>query len=99
MELIGIIIASLVNMFVHSTVAWECSLHTFDILYAFTHDQTLCLVYEDFYLAIGLTFYSTISVIKLKKCGICLAMYTRSLTVCNDSKLICLYLAPLEQNH
>jgi len=62
MELIGIIIASLVNMFVHSTVAWECSLHTFDILYAFTHDQTLCLVYEDFYLAIGFIFYEFINI-------------------------------------
>ena len=28
----------------------------FDILYAFTHDQTLCLVYEDFYLSVGFTF-------------------------------------------
>ena len=31
--------------------------HTCDILYAFTHAQTLYLVYEDFYLSIGYTFY------------------------------------------
>ena len=30
-------------------------------LYAFAHDQTLCLVYEDFYLAIGFIFYELIN--------------------------------------
>jgi len=34
--------------------------HTLDILYAFMYDQTLCLVYEDFYFAIGSTFYRAI---------------------------------------
>jgi len=29
-------------------------------MYAFTPDQTLCLVYEDFYLAIGYIFYDGI---------------------------------------
>ena len=36
--------------------------HTLDILYAFTHDQTLCLVYEDFYLSIDSTFYRFITI-------------------------------------
>jgi hypothetical protein len=31
-------------------------------MYAFTHGQTLCLVYEDFYLAIGFTFYEYIKI-------------------------------------
>jgi hypothetical protein len=29
-------------------------------MYAFTPGQPLCLVYEDFYLAIGYTFYDAI---------------------------------------
>ncbi len=30
-------------------------------MYAFTHGQPLCFVYEDFYLAIGFTFYEFIN--------------------------------------
>jgi hypothetical protein len=30
-------------------------------MYAFTHGQPLCLVYEDFYLAGGFTFYEFIN--------------------------------------
>jgi hypothetical protein len=30
-------------------------------MYAFTPGQSLCLVYEDFYLAIGYTFYEFIN--------------------------------------
>ncbi len=30
-------------------------------MYAFTPDQSLCLAYEDFYLAIGYTFYEIIN--------------------------------------
>ena len=37
--------------------------HTLDILYAFTPAQTLCLIYEDFYLAINSTFYRFIIVV------------------------------------
>ena len=37
-------------------------------MYAFTPDQPLCLVYEDFYLTIGYTFYEFITIeIKNKK--------------------------------
>jgi len=33
-------------------------------MYAFTPGQTLCLVYEDFYLAIGYTFYEFINFVE-----------------------------------
>jgi len=36
-------------------------------MYAFTPDQQLCLVYEDFYLAIGYTFYEFIKLDELVK--------------------------------
>jgi alkyldihydroxyacetonephosphate synthase len=36
-------------------------------MYAFTPDQTICLVYEDFYLAIDYTFYEFIKDITMKK--------------------------------
>jgi len=36
-------------------------------MYAFTHGQPLCLVYEDFYLAIGYTFYEFIKIIGFVK--------------------------------